>query len=167
MGAESWQKEQFSNAFMLAVATKGGYTLCDWNVDKDGVDATLRSRGLMVDIQLKSTQRPRTVQGGYAFDLDAKTYDKLKDPERSAPAYLVLVVVPTKIDAWILHQPENILMSCHGYWASFDNRTVRPSQKSVAIRLPQDQRVDVAALQAMFKVARHRVLFGIRGGEAA
>jgi hypothetical protein len=58
MEAESWQKEQFSNAFILAVATKGGYTLSDWNVDKDGVDATIRKGALMVDIQLKCTQNP-------------------------------------------------------------------------------------------------------------
>ncbi|WP_226961805.1 MULTISPECIES: DUF4365 domain-containing protein [Streptomyces] len=67
--ATSWQKEQVSRAFVHALATQGGYTICDWNVDKDGVDVTLRSRGLMVDIQLKCTQSPRTLRSGYSYDL--------------------------------------------------------------------------------------------------
>lgn len=93
--AATWQKEQVSRAFGHALATQGGYTICDWNVDKDGVDVTLRSRGLMVDIQLKWTQSPRVVRSGYSFDLDIETYDKLSDPECSAPGHLALLIVPS------------------------------------------------------------------------
>lgn len=167
MNAESWQKEQFSNAFMLAPATNGGYTLGEWNVDKDGVDLTIRSRGLMVDFQLKCTQRPRLNKDDYAFDLDVKTYDKLRDPDRSAPSYLALVIVPEKLDDWIIHQPDKMLMSCHGFWSKFEESAARPNKATVAVKLPRQQRLNVLALEEMFKDSLNRVRYGTQGGEAA
>lgn len=100
---ESWQKEQFSRAYLLAVATRASCTLATWNVDKDGVDATLRRGGLMVDIQLKCTRNPRGGSGYYAYDLDVSTYNKLRDSERSAPGYMALMIVPQDINVWLLH----------------------------------------------------------------
>jgi hypothetical protein len=111
--------------------------------------------------------KSRTLNDGYAYDLDIKTYDKLKDPERSAPAYLVLVVVPAKLEAWIKHYTEEMLLSCHAYWAAFDAKISRPNKTSTAIRLPRDQRLTVSSLEVMFEVSRNRVLYGILGGEAA
>jgi hypothetical protein len=168
MLAESWQKEQFSNAFMLAITTEGGFTIGEWNVDKDGVDVTLRSNALMVDIQLKCTQSPRTTQDGYSYDLDVKTYDKLSDPERSAPGYLALVIVPTDLNNWVTHYTQETLLACHAYWAAFDtDKIARPNQATTAVRLPREQRLDVTALDEMFKVSRRHSLYGTLGGEAA
>jgi hypothetical protein len=48
---------------MLAIATKGGHTLCDWNVDKDGVDVTIRSKALIVEIDLKKHSAAQQGQG--------------------------------------------------------------------------------------------------------
>ncbi|WP_244190684.1 DUF4365 domain-containing protein [Streptomyces caeruleatus] len=135
--ATSWQKEQVSRAYVHALATQGGYTICDWNVDKDGVDVTLRSRGLMVDIQLKCTQNPRTIRSGYSFDLDIETYDKLRDPERSAPGHLALLIVPPDIGRWVIHQPDSIVLACHGYWSSLYGMGHAPGGSTTAIHLPE------------------------------
>jgi len=67
MEAQSWQKEQISVAYLHAIATRESCTIASWNVDKDGVDATLRRGHLMVDIQLKCTQGMRQLDGAYAF----------------------------------------------------------------------------------------------------
>ncbi|MFC4606868.1 DUF4365 domain-containing protein [Streptomyces maoxianensis] len=152
--ATSWQKEQVSRAFVHALATQGGYTLCDWNVDKDGVDVTLRSRGLMVDIQLKCTQSPRTVRSGYSFDLDVETYDKLRDPERSAPGHLALLIVPPDIGRWVTHQPDSIVLACHGFWASLYGRGQAGGSSTTAIHLPEHQELTVKAMGTMFDAAR-------------
>ncbi|CAL9518366.1 DUF4365 domain-containing protein [Streptomyces sp. H-KF8] len=152
--ATSWQKEQVSRAFVHALATQGGYTLCDWNVDKDGVDVTLRSRGLMVDIQLKCTQSPRTVRSGYSFDLDIETYDKLRDPERSAPGHLALLIVPPDIGRWVTHQSDSIVLACHGYWASLHGMGHAAGSSTTAIHLPEHQELTVKAMGTMFDAAR-------------
>ncbi|MBL1102657.1 DUF4365 domain-containing protein [Streptomyces coffeae] len=152
--ATSWQKEQVSRAYVHALATQGGYTICDWNVDKDGVDVTLRSRGLMVDIQLKCTQSPRAFRGGYSFDLDVETYDKLRDPERSAPGHLALLIVPPDIGRWVTHQPEAIVLTCHGYWASLQGMGEASGSVTTAIHLPEHQPLTVKAMSTMFDTAR-------------
>ncbi|MEU1462319.1 DUF4365 domain-containing protein [Streptomyces sp. NPDC005727] len=112
-GATSWQKEQIGRAYVHAIASQGGYTVGDWNVDKDGVDVTLRDRGLMVDIQLKCTESPRTVRGGYSFDLDIETYNKLRSTERSAPGHLVLLVVPPNLELWVTQHQDSVVLACH------------------------------------------------------
>ncbi|MFD1547140.1 DUF4365 domain-containing protein [Nonomuraea guangzhouensis] len=165
--ATSWQKEQFSRAYVLAVATRGGYTLADWNVDKDGVDVTLRWKGLMVDFQLKCTQSPRAAKGDYVFDLDLATYNKLRDPERSAPGYLALAVVPKTLDKWLLHEPERLLMSCHTYWAKLQDEPPPTASKTTAIHLPRCQTLTINSLERMFEASRQHILNGtIEGGLA-
>ncbi len=47
MEAASWQKKQFSRAYLHALAAREGLPVGSWNVDKDGVDATLRRGALM------------------------------------------------------------------------------------------------------------------------
>ena len=152
--ATSWQKEQVSRAYVHVLATQGGYTICDWNVDKDGVDVTLRSRGLMVDVQLKCTQSPRIVRGGYSFDLDIETYDKLRDPDRSAPGHLALLVVPPDLGRWVTHHAESIVLACHGYWASLHGAGTARSKGTTAISLPEHQPLTAKSMGAMFETAR-------------
>ncbi|MGK5629894.1 DUF4365 domain-containing protein [Streptomyces sp. URMC 123] len=152
--ATSWQKEQVSRAYVHALATQGGYTICDWNVDKDGVDVTLRSGGLMVDIQLKCTQKPRCVRGGFSFDLDVETYNKLRAPDRSAPGHLALLIVPPDIDRWVTYQPDSIILACHGYWASLQGLEAATSSVTTAVHLPEHQLLTVNAMSIMFDAAR-------------
>ena len=46
MEAASWQKKQFSRAYLHALAAREGLPVGSWNVDKDGVDATSRRGAL-------------------------------------------------------------------------------------------------------------------------
>jgi hypothetical protein len=153
VNSASWQKEQISKAYVLAVATKAGVTIGEWNVDKDGVDVTLRRRQLMVDLQLKCTGSARTSGGDYAFDLDVPTFAKLTYQDRSAPAYLCLLIVPKTLQAWLHHQPEALLLRCHGYWArmSTSSSNAPPDTGATAIRLPRTNRLDSEALEHMFE----------------
>ncbi|MCP2341164.1 DUF4365 domain-containing protein [Actinomadura rupiterrae] len=165
--AESWQKEHFSNAYMLAIATRGGCTIGTWNQDKDGVDVTLRRRGLMVDFQLKCTHNPRGAGGDLVYDLDVATYNKLRDPERSAPGYMALVIVPAILDDWILHEPTRLLMACHGYWAKLQDQLPPRGNATTAVRLPRTQALTCESLELMFQVALRRIKTGHDEGEAA
>jgi hypothetical protein len=165
--ADSWQKAQFSHAYMLAIATRGGYTIATWNEDKDGVDATLGSSGIYVDIQLKCTRSPRKGNGCYIHDLDVKTYDKLRKPERSAPGYLAMLIVPENYEDWLTHRADHLLLAGHGYWARIQDLPPVKAITQTAIRLPHAQRLDVSALEGMFRDSLDRLLSGIKKGEAA
>lgn len=159
--AESWQKEQFSLAYVHAVATRAGCTIASWKVDKDGVDVTLRQGGRMVDLQMKCTCAPRVTRSGYSFPLDTKTYDKLRDTERSAPGYLGLVIAPENIDDWIDHRPEEILMACHGYWAKIQDREDPAAGDTKSITLSPADVLNAGAIQEMFAFSLEMILRGV------
>lgn len=164
---ESWQHEQISCAFILAVATRAGYTLSDWKVDKDGVDVTIRRGGLMVDMQLKCSYSARSVRDGYAFDLDIATYNKLRHPDRSAPGYLGLVVVPPDLETWIIHNEEEVLLRCVGYYAQIQGRGEARTEKTTAIHLPRRQLINGPGLDEMFKLSLLRARHGSDAGMVA
>ncbi|MGJ5805098.1 DUF4365 domain-containing protein [Streptomyces europaeiscabiei] len=165
--AASWQKERASYAHLLWLATQAGYRVADWTPDIDGVDATLRDGGLMVDLQLKCTMRPRVVDGDYAFDLDVATYNKLRDPLRSAPGYLALMIIDPDIEKWIVHDPQGVSLAVQGYWAVLQDEPPPVGKKRTAIRLPRHQVLDKAALDAMFDFSREMAQFGLGRGARA
>lgn len=160
--AETWQKEQLSLAFLHAVATRAGYTIGSWNVDKDGVDLTLRCQGLLVDLQVKCTSSPTVLASGdFSFQLDTPTYNKLRDRTRSGPGYLALVIAPADPVHWIVHNPEDILLACHGYWARIQDRQAQASGESIAIDIPKTHVLNDMALAQMFKDAVYLVTRGV------
>lgn len=161
MEAESWQKEEISRAYLHAVATREGCTVESWKVDKDGVDATLRRRARMVDVQLKCTQDLRMLSDTYSFDLDVATYNKLRVPDRSAPGYLLVMKVPKEIEDWIhLHEDAHLLLRCVSYYARIQDMPATNNRATIAIHLKN--RLDGKALDEMFEHSRRHCL-GIRG----
>ncbi|MFD0505166.1 DUF4365 domain-containing protein [Streptomyces chiangmaiensis] len=105
-------------------------------------------------MQLKCTQSPRTLRSGYSYDLDIDTYNKLRDPERSAPGHLALLIVPPDIGRWVTHQSDSIILACHGYWASLHGLGDATSSATTAIHLPEHQELTVKAMGTMFDAAR-------------
>jgi hypothetical protein len=167
MEAESWQKEEISRAYLHAIAAREGCTIGDWRVDKDGVDATLRRRKWMIDVQLKCTQDLRVLGNSYAFDLDVTTYDKLREEDRSAPGYLFVMKVPKEIEDWIhLHPDEHLLLRCTAFYARIQDMPATKNQTSIVVHLPFENRLNGAALDDMFEHSRRHAL-GLREERAA
>jgi hypothetical protein len=162
----SWQQEQISLAYLSAVATRAGATSAAWNVDKDGVDVTLKRNHILVEFQMKCTFAPNLLGDGetYTFDLDIQTYDALRERERSAAGFLGLVVVSRDLDDWLAHDEETLLMHCSGYYARIQNLPPVVGQETKRIHLPKAQRIDLAGMDDIFAYA-HKRLFGSAGGE--
>jgi hypothetical protein len=167
VSAESWQKENFSVAYVAALANLGKWTIGTWNTDIDGVDITIRKGALSVDLQLKCTQNPVVAGEDYVYNLDVKTYDKLRDNVRSSPSYLVLVKVPEDIGEWIEHSDIQLLMRCSGYYAAMIDRGPAPGRGTIAIHLPSSQLFCLAALDSMYEDARKRAMYGSSAGAVA
>jgi hypothetical protein len=165
---ESWQQEQISLAYLSAVATRAGATSATWNVDKDGVDVTLKRQHISVEFQMKCTFSPIMLADGetYAFDLDMRTYDDLRAPRRSSAGYLGLVVVPRDMNSWLVHDDEKLLMHCAGYYARIQDLPPVTGQETKRIHLPKKQRIDQAGMDEIFTYAFDR-LFGSAAGEGA
>ncbi|MFI9584388.1 DUF4365 domain-containing protein [Streptomyces sp. NPDC052236] len=157
----TWQQEQISLAYVLGVATQANATVASWNVDKDGVDVTLKRDHLLVELQMKCTFDPRLLADGTTriFDLDIATYDKLRGPRRTAAGFLGLVVVPRDVDTWLEHGSDSVLMRCAGFYAQIQDLPKAQGNSTKNIHLPHTQRLDVTGLDVMFEFAGER-LFG-------
>jgi len=158
MDATSWQKEQISVAFVHAIATRAHCTIAGWNVDKDGVDVSLKRGSPQVDLQLKCTQRPRRPDGGFTYDLDVATYDKLRAEDRSAPGYLVVVLVPQAIEDWMVQAADELILHCSALYACIQDRPDANSTQTTAIHLPAAQPFDEVAIDVMMDHARERII---------
>ena len=131
------------------------------------MDATVRRLGRMFDVQLKCTQEPRKLSEAYSYDLDVETYDKLRDPDRSAPGYLFVMIVPKDISEWIhLHPEDYMLLRCTAYYARIQNRPAVDTKATTAIHLPFTNRVTGEAIDHIFEHAKMHAL-GHREGLAA
>ncbi|WP_078863636.1 DUF4365 domain-containing protein [Streptomyces sp. AcH 505] len=168
--ADSWQQEQVSLAYVAALATKGGYTLGKWEVDKDGVDLSVkRADGLSFELQMKCTYSPKiAVQGNaYSYDLDIPTYNKLRASTRTAVGFLGLVIVPRDIEEWMLHDEQELTMRCSGYWAKIQDLPEVTNLSTKSVHLPRSQRIDLPGFEEMFSHARHRLMYGSQAVPAA
>jgi hypothetical protein len=91
-------QEQFSKAFVMAVASLAGCAAAEPRPDDDSIDWTLfcrlTPRRPKLDLQVKSLSRPSFVESSIHFPLKRKNYDELIPTELLAPRLLVLVVVP-------------------------------------------------------------------------
>ncbi|MFF7330650.1 DUF4365 domain-containing protein [Streptomyces sp. NPDC008150] len=156
---ETWQQEQISLAYLSAVATRAGATSAQWNVDKDGVDVTLKRDHIQVEFQMKCSFSPTLLADGetYAFDLDIRTYDCLRHKNRSAAGFLGLVVVPRDLNDWLVHDDESLLMHCVGYYARIQNLPAATTESTTRIHLPKQQRIDSDGLDRVFGYAFDRL----------
>ena len=157
----SWQQEQISLAYLSAIATRAGATSATWNVDKDGVDVTLKRAHTLVEFQMKCTFSPKFLADGetLVYDLDVRTYNDLRQGNRCAAGYLGLVTCPRDLDEWLVHDEQSLLMNCVGYYARIQDMPEVSNEGTKAIHLPKAQRIDAAGMDEIFKFAHER-LFG-------
>ncbi|MEV3912678.1 DUF4365 domain-containing protein [Streptomyces canus] len=157
----TWQQEQISIAYVHAVATQAGATVASWNVDKDGVDATLKRNHQLVELQMKCSFDAHMLadRSSYTFDLDVPTYDKLRGRYRTAAGYLGLVIVPRDVASWLQYDTASLLIRCAGFYAQIQDLPPAPGSATRVIHLPTIQRIDAAGLDVMFDYAHER-LFG-------
>src|SRR3954454_9711632 len=95
------RKEQFSHAYVRAVASVAGYTVYKPEVDDDSVDLGLAAKGRgdtirspRLEMQLKCTAQNVVRTAHVGFELNKKNYDDLRGSDLLVPRILVVVVVP-------------------------------------------------------------------------
>lgn len=154
-GTTADHKEWFSRAFVMAIAASAGYSVQPQQDDVDGVDVVLRHKGITVDVQLKATAVPSYGQNSLLFDLDVKTYNKLRT-NRTSLGYLVVAVLPEDGAAWIDHYQDHMRMHRLAYWLEITGMPPTSNQAKVRLTIPLANRVTEDALTAIMKDAWKR-----------
>ena len=105
------QKEDFSKAYVYALAAQSGWTVGSWSQDPFKIDTSLKklvkmSDGfeevLQIDFQLKCTEQPTTDNKDFiSFTLKKEDFEALSKRKGGKPLLLCVLVVPNKLDEWI------------------------------------------------------------------
>lgn len=149
------RKEEFSRAYVRAVAAACGFAVAEPSVDDDSVDITLRARGPrgtvrspMVDAQLKCTAQDVFRETTLALRVKRKNYDDLRATDVMVPRILIVVVVPEALDAWLEATEDALVLRRCGYWVSMRG-AVAIEDDSRTVSIPRSQVFDRAALGDM------------------
>ena len=152
------QKEQFSNAFVVAVAAAAGFVTGQWDVDDDSIDWQIAASGghgtrrsPRLELQLKCTASPNIADGSIRFPLSAKNYEDLIPENVSVPRILAVVIVPTEVSEWLTLSDGSLILRNCAYWVSLRGREASENEVSVTVDVPLAQRFDVDALRAMME----------------
>lgn len=149
------QMEQFSLAYVRAVAATAGVNVDRPDVDMDSVDIRFSVASVkgeltppLIEAQLKCTTRAAGRGRSIRFALSVKNYNELLG-QRLLPRILIVVVVPKNPRQW-LDQDEQALALHHcGYWVSLAAEPETDHTTSVTVDVPRAQVFSVAALQRL------------------
>jgi len=158
----SQRKEQFSNAYLRAVAAAAGCSVAKPEPDEDKIDWNIRStegQGLIrspsVEIQLKCTELDTRDCDTLRYELDVETHGKLRDDYALVPRILVVVLVPPDPADWLLQSEEELAMRRCGYWLSLRDEPPSSNRATVTVNLPRTQLFTVEALHQMLQTISH------------
>lgn len=149
-------QEQFSKAFITAVASLAGCAAAEPRPDHDSIDWTLscrlHPRRPKLDLQVKSVSTPSGEGARIRYALKRKNYDELIPTELLAPRLLVLVVVPAQPTAWLSMSPDALILRHCAYWASLRGLPSTENDRSVTVEVPRANLFDVEALTRLMHV---------------
>jgi hypothetical protein len=147
------QKQQFSAAYLRAVAAAAGFAVAVPETDDDSVDLTILSRlprRPRIDVQLKCTADRNWLDKDHVpFSLKLKNYDDLRVEDVAAPRLLVVVSVPDECGSWLAAAEEQTLLRYCGYWHSLRGMPPTSNEAGVTVHVPRTNSMSPEALKAM------------------
>lgn len=148
-------QEQFSKAFVMAVASRAGCAAAEPRPDDDSIDWTLSCRLTprrpKLDLQVKSVSKPSDAEASIRYPLKRKNYDELVPTELLAPRLLVLVVVPAQPSEWLSMSSDSLVLRHCAYWVSLRGLPPTDNEWSVTVEVPRANLFDVAALTRLMQ----------------
>lgn len=152
-------KEGLSRAYISAVAHRAGFNMSftsfDYGMDGTFIDVKVRNgryvdSGFKIDFQAKASQ-DCTFDGKHCiFHLKNKNYNDLADPATGTPRILILLSLPQQDSDWLSVSIDQLTMKRAVWWASLKGQPfVEEKDSKKTVKIPIDQRFDVAALVMM------------------
>lgn len=146
--------EQFSRAYVAALAAQAGCNSARPEIDEDSVDLELsmknisgckRSRGKL-EMQLKCTHAADRSKDEIVFALPVKNYNDLR-ADVMEPRLLVLVCVPEDCDDWTEQTEDQLCLHHCAYWLSLAGMPETNNTESVTVHIPRNQIFSVEFLR--------------------
>ena len=158
MTHESWQQEEFSIAYVTAVASVAGYATQRHDVDQDGIDLSIHAHGgggavrsPRVEAQVKSQTAGKPPGFPWSYPLKAGNYENLRHSDFLVPRILIVVAMPKDVANWAKHTPTQLALRHCAYWVSLRGQPASPNQKTVTVYLPRKDKFSPTELDKMMK----------------
>lgn len=149
-------KEQYSIAFVHALATRARCKIDGVQVDDEQVDLTIRQKAshlsydrVGVDVQLKCTSQDVVRPDGLHFNISRKQYDGLRS-RGIFKKILVALAVDVEFDNWMQLTLDDLLMRGSAYWVLMDGMPPIATESTTLI-LPSKNRFNVDQLLEMLQ----------------
>ena len=142
------RKEQFSLAYIRAVAAAADCHVIIPEVDVDSVDGQIRGPlGIRhrLDFQAKSTTDAKIDQTVVRYELERKDYDDLRQPD-SPLHILILMMLPPSEDDWVSQTEAELCLRKCAYWLDLRGEPDKDNRRSVTVRIPRKQVFDPVQL---------------------
>lgn len=157
------QKEEFSYAYINAIASAAGYSfqIAPRPLDLVGVDITITGftspssrRRARIELQVKCTSQSLLDNNFVRFPLEIKNYNQLRNinPDDN-PFLLVIVLVPDSLSDWLKQSETELCLRRCAYWVSIRGQTQTQNQNTVTVYLPRQNIFSVEALKALMQQA--------------
>ena len=147
--------EQFSLAYIRAIASVGGYQVGRPEPDVDSVDGILlASFGTRprIDFQAKATSQALLLNGVIHFPLPVKNYDDLRANTRT-PRLLIVLVMPGDNAVWLTQTADELCLRRCAYWLSLAGRPAVPNARTVTVQIPTANMFDRTQLDGLMSRA--------------
>lgn len=152
------RKEQYSHAYVKAVAAVAGFAWYKPSVDDDSIDLGLAQRGgggtvrsPRLEMQLKCHAMATPNEDDFAYWLDLKNYDDLRDEQVEVKRILVVVLVPDDLAEYLAEGEQQLAMRRCGYWLSLRGFPPTDNDTGKTVRIPRSQRFTVQSLQRIMQ----------------
>jgi hypothetical protein len=146
-------KEEFSLAYVHAIAATAGYAFEYRRVDYFGVDAEILWGSFRIDVQMKCTDVGDQTKD-LAYPLDARTFNLLTEPDRTVPSFLIVVEVPPVQMDWLaLGRSRLSLLHC-GYYREMRGLAQITPGTTKTVHLKRKHRLSVPALHHIMSESR-------------
>jgi hypothetical protein len=143
MYTDNIQKEEFSIAYVQAIAALAKCNIGNWKIDSDSVDISLRASvpdGIQtiypqLDIQLKCTEQDIFHDDGIYFSLKIKNYNDLTARVVNQ-RLLVVVCVPEGVANWADQDADKLSLKKCAYWLAPSKFPISENQTAVTVKIP-------------------------------
>jgi hypothetical protein len=152
---EEQQKEQFSIAYVRAIAAAARINVYRPEVDEDSIDLGFSVRSIagvaqppQLDAQLKCVTELSGDDRVFRYPLKIKNYSELVGEHR-IPRILIVVLIPPEVANWLTQDQESLVLRRCGYWVSLRDLPTRDNLSSVTVEIPREQCFSVDALRTL------------------
>jgi hypothetical protein len=159
------KKEEFSRAYICALAAPLGFNMGDFRVDDDSVDIIFKAkygtiskiRNPHINFQLKCTKITFNSDNNLHYPLKIKNYNDLRGGRQAHPIYLVVLCIPKNEKDWVEVKSEEMLLRYSAYWISLKDAPAKNNKTSVTIKISKQQKLD----KISFKILMDKASEGI------